>query len=265
MFIAVMAMLAFSRTAGAQSVGMVPAEIRDTFKPAQPIQTDLIVSNDGAAEISMRTTVTDLWYDAQTNERQFPAAGTTARSASSWIEVVPRTFTVPAHGSAKVKVIITPPLEAHGGYYAVVFVESKPELTKSETSDGRAIYTNLRLGSLVSLTAAGTEEYKVVVSDAKLTPPGVDRDLKLEFQFTNASNTQLFPQAKIAILDEHKKIIARGDSEPKRFLPDQKDAMAVSWNGTLKPGNYTAILTLLYADKVYTEEYPFTVSAAIRD
>jgi hypothetical protein len=240
-------------------LGMVPAEIRAAFKPGQPIQSDLSVSNEGPTELSMRTTITDLWYDEKTNEKQFPPPGSTPRSAGGWIEVVPRTFTVPARGTAKVKIIITPPLEAKGGYYAVVFVESKPELAQAQTAERQAIFANIRLGALVLLSADGTEEYKIEIGGAKLTPPAVNQDLKLEFELTNQGNTHIFPQAKLGILNDQKQLVARAENEPRRFFPGQKDTMAVTWSSTLKPGSYTALLTLLYSNKVYTQEFPFTV------
>ena len=53
------------------------------------------------------------------------------------------------------------------------------------------------------------------------------------------------------------------DAEAKRFLPGQKDRLSVTWTGVLAPGNYSAILTVLYGeDKNYTQEFPFTVTGA---
>jgi len=110
----------------AQSLGLAPAEIRSTFKPQQVLQFDLNVSNDGDTPIPMRASVMDLWFDQKTNEKVFGAPGTSPHSAANWVAFVPPTFTVPAHGTGKVKVVITPPAEAAGGSYAVLFVESNP-------------------------------------------------------------------------------------------------------------------------------------------
>jgi P pilus assembly chaperone PapD len=246
-------------TANAQSLGLVPAEIRTSFQPGQSTETELTVSNDGTTEMLMRATVSDFWYDENTNEKRFSPPGTSPRSASSWIEVVPRSFVVPPNGTAKVKVLITPPQDASGGYYSVIFVESKPELAQAETAERRAIYANIRLGTLVLLGANGTEQYGVEVKDAKLIPPTATQDLKIEFQLTNTGNTHLFPQAKLAIINDKKQIAARAQKEPQRFFPGQKDTLSFGWNGTLAPGAYTAILTLLYANKLYTQEFPFVI------
>jgi hypothetical protein len=46
----------------------------------------------------------------------------------------------------------------------------------------------------------------------------------------------------------------------KRFLPGQKDAMNVEWNGELSVGDYTAVLSLLYGGThVETRQIAFTV------
>ena len=257
---AVLAML-FAGNAMGQSLGLAPAEVKATFLPGQPIQFEVGVSNDGPNPVVMRATVSDLWYNEK-NEKIFGPPGTLPHSASNWIELLPRNFTVAAHGTSKVKVTITPPVDVEGGYYAVLFLESKPELVREATAQSKALYANIRLGSIILLTAAKTERESVAVSDATLSPPAANRNLNLKFLMNNNSNTHLFPQPKLAILDATNKLVARAEAESKRFLPGQKDWIEVPWAGSLPPGNYKAILTLLYGqDKLYTEEFPFAVTS----
>ena len=166
----------------AQSLGLTPAEIRATFKPQQVLQFELNVSNSGDTPIPMRANVMDLWYDPNTNEKVFGAPGLSPHSASNWIAFVPPTFTVPAHGTGKLKVVITPPAEAIGGSYAVLFVESKPELARSGGPDAKPIYANMRLGALILLTAGGTEDYRIEVDRAKLDPAGREQKSRTDLQ-----------------------------------------------------------------------------------
>jgi len=245
--------------AGAQSLALAPAEVQYSFKPGQPFQFDLSVSNNGDSPTVMQVSVTDLWYNDK-NEKLFGPPGSSPRSAANWIECVPRRFIAPAHGTGKVRVVITPPFQVSGGYYAVVFVESKPELVQAATAERKAVYTNIRLGSLILLSAEKTEDYRLDVSDVQLTPPLENRALKVEFLASNQGNTHVFPNARIAILNSQHELIAKTESESKRFLPQQKDRLAVGWAGTLPPGSYTAILSVVYGqDKIYTQELPFTV------
>ncbi len=247
-------------TALGQSLGLAPAEVQATFLPGQPFEFEVGVSNDGPNPVAMKASVMDFWYNPQ-NEKVFAPAGSLPRSASNWIEFVPRNFTVPAHGTATVKVTVTPPIGTAGGYYAVLFLESKPELVREASPQSKALYANVRLGSLLLLTAAQTEQERIQVSDAVLSSPAENRNLNLKFLLSNDSNTHLFPQPRLAVLDANNKVVARAESDAKRFLPGQKDWIEVPWAGALPPGNYKAILTLLYGrNKLYTQEFPFAVS-----
>ena len=245
--------------ASAQSLALAPAEVQYEFKPGQSFQFELCVSNDGGAPAVMQVSVTDLWYNDK-NEKLFGSPGSSPRSAANWIEFVPRQFIAPAHGTGKVKVVVTPPLQASGGYYAVVFVESKPQLVQAAAEGKKAVFTNIRLGSLILLSAENTEDYRVDVSDVQFTPPSASRSMKIDFLVSNRGNTHVFPEARVAILNSQHALIAKTESEIKRFLPQQSDRLSVDWAGTLPPGNYSAILSVVYGEgKVYTREIPFTV------
>src|SRR5499433_2819543 len=139
-----------SRFAAAQSLGLAPGEVREKFKPGMPFEISLATSNDGATPVEMSVEIADFWYNEK-NEKVFPAPGTAPRSAANWIQFVPERFEVPAHGAQKMKAIVTPPSDAKGGYYATLFVMSKPQLAFDKTKDGRQVYTNMRLGCLVLL------------------------------------------------------------------------------------------------------------------
>lgn len=160
------------------------------------------------------------------------------------------------------KAIVTPPADARGGYYAVLFIESKPVATNKKTDDGKRVFTNMRLGCLVLLTAKNTEAYNVTLNDLKLVPPSDSQGLRLTFSLDNESNTHVFPQAKLAILNPAHKLVAKAESDVKRLLPGQKDSMRVEWNGELQQGSYTAVLSLVYAGThVETRQIAFTIPA----
>ena len=247
--------------AGAQSLALAPAEVRATFEGGQPLRFDVTVSNEGNTPAVMRSSVMDLWYNEK-GEKVFGVPGSQPRSAADWIEFVPRDFTVPPQSSGKVSVVVTPPVEASGGYYAVLFVESKPELAQAATPESRAVYASMRLGVLVLLSAAGSETYGIEVGEPQFTPPTASQDLTLQLPLVNKSNTHIFPQPKLAILSTRaRRLVARTEGEAKRFFPDQKDTLGLKWNGSLPPGDYLAIVTVVYGrDQVYTRELPFTMT-----
>src|SRR5437660_4557831 len=151
---------AASNCAFSQSLALAPAQIIEDFKPGVPFEYSLALENKGNEAVELHVQITDFWYNAK-NEKIFNAPGTSPRSAANWIQFVPEKFEVPAGGSQKMKAIITPPVDARGGYYAVLFVESKPIPSDKTGEDGRKIFTNMRIGCLVLLTAKDSETYNV--------------------------------------------------------------------------------------------------------
>jgi len=245
--------------ARAQSLGLAPAQVVEKFKPGVPFEFDLSTVNSGETPVDMHVEITDFWYDEK-NEKVFSSPGTSPRSAANWIQFVPDHFEVAAHGSQKMKAIITPPADARGGYYAVLFVQSKPQLSFPK-GDGKGVSTSMRIGCLVLLRAESTEEYKIELSNVKLTPPAEAHGLSVDFDLLNASNTHVFPVARVAVLDSSRKLVAKAESVEKRFLPGQKNSMHVEWAGKLPAGNYTALLTVAYGeDRIETQQIAFSVA-----
>jgi hypothetical protein len=245
---------------GQTTIGLAPGMVAQEFQPGKTFEAEFAVSNGTDAPMAMRGYVKDWWYN-ENNEKLFEPPSSTPQSAANWIEVVPRFFTVPPKSSFRFKIVVTPPVNATpGGHYAAVFVESKPELTQAATADHKAVFTNIRLGALIMLTTANTAKYDINLLDALLTPPTSSHNLKVDVLLENKSNTQIFPQAQLAVLNEKNEVVAKAEGETKRFLPQQKDHVSVTWDGSLPPGDYNAILTLIYGDgKVRTQDFKFKV------
>jgi hypothetical protein len=254
-------LLAAAFSAHAQSVGIAPAQVVQDFKPGVPFEIELAAVNRSSAAIQMNVEITDFWYDDK-NEKTFATPGTSPRSAANWIQFVPEHFEIPAMGTQKMKAIVTPPADAKGGYYAVLFVESQPLQTNDKTPDGKTIFTKVRVGSLVLLTAKDTATYTIDVSNIKLVPPAANQGLDLGFDIANTGNTHVFPIGRLAVLDSNRKLVAKAEGEMVRLLPGQKNNMHVTWAGELPAGDYTAVLTLAYGpDRIETRQQPFTVGA----
>jgi len=246
-----------------QSLGLAPAQIVQKFKPGVPFELALSTVNNGETPVEMNVEITDFWYNEK-NEKVFSSPGTSPRSAANWIQFVPEHFTVAAHSTQKMKAIVTPPSDADGGYYAVLFVESKPQLSFDKTNDGKTVFTNMRLGCLVLLETEKTAQYKIELSHLKLTPPSTNQGLDLAFDLLNSGNTHVFPLARLAILDDQQKLVAKAESDAKRFLPGQKDSMHVGWAGDLPSGQYSAVLTISYGDdRIETQVLPMTIPASV--
>jgi hypothetical protein len=245
----------------AQSLGLAPAQVVQKFKPGVPFQFELSTANEGNDAVEMHVQITDFWYNEK-NEKVFSSPGSGLRSAANWIQFVPEQFAVPAHGRQKMKAIVSPPSDARGGYYAVLFVESKPQPSFNKSNEAKTVFTNIRIGCLVLLSAENTEEFKIELNNMKLTPPTGSQSLEVNFDLLNESNTHVFSLARLAVLNTDRKLVAKAESEMKRFLPGQKDSMHVSWPGSLPVGHYDAVLSVAYGeDRVETQEIPFDITA----
>lgn len=255
----IVCLAALAGHARAQSLGLAPAQVVEDFKPGVPFEFDLSTVNSGDAPVDMQVEITDFWYDEK-NEKVFSSPGTSPRSAANWIQFVPDHFEVAAHGTQKMKAIITPPADAKGGYYAVLFVRSKPQLSFPK-ANGEGVSTSMRIGCLVLLRAEKTAEYKIELSNVKVASPADAHGLTVDFDLLNAGNAHVFPLARVAVLDTNRKMVAKAESEAKRFLPGQKNSIHVEWAGKLPAGNYTALLTVAYGeDLIETRQITFNVA-----
>lgn len=252
--------LTLAKPALAQSLGLAPAQIKADFKPGVSFEQEFSIANNGTEAVELRAYITDFWYNDQ-NEQLFNVPGTSPRSAANWVQFVTERFEVPARGWKTMKMIVTPPSDARGSYYAVAFVESKPIATAGSVG-GKRIFANMRIGCLVLLTAINSERYNLNLGDVKLTPSKSD-GLKLSFLVDNESNTDVSPRVRLAILDSDRKLVGKADVQTKRFLPGQKDSIDVDWSGDLPAGHYTAMLLLTYGrDLVESRSIAFSVPYA---
>ncbi len=81
------------------------------------------------------------------------------------------------------------------------------------------MFANIRLGSLILLSAEKTEKLPSELSDAQLTPPNANQALKLDFLLSNNGNTHIFPQSKLAILNSRHELAGKAEGAIQRFFP----------------------------------------------
>jgi len=253
--------VALSGAASAQGIGLSPAIINQKFKPGETFTTTISVMNGGSQPAVLKTMTSDLWFNPEDNERTILPPGTHPRSASNWVEFVPGNVIVPANGTVQIKLVVTPRKDVEGGYYSILFFETRPELTASQGS--QSVFTNFRIGALLLLTAQGTEKYQVSIYEYELTPPDATHKLHVQFVVDNQSNTHIYPRVQLVVLDSKKTLLGKTDGDMKRFMPGQKNVYSVDYPGELKNGSYTAVLTIIHeGGEVITREIPFQVTGA---
>ena len=205
----------------------------------------------------MRTSVTDLWY-SESNEKTFGPAGWSPHCGPRLDQFVPRVATLDARASAKLTQFVAPPAVVRGGYYAVVFVESKPELATRD--DGaQPVYTNIRLGALILLTAEGTEKYDVHLRQSVLAPPTAAENLKLASgsRTTATRTSSRRPRSPSSAA----KAAGREGRRAREAIPSRAVRHDdVDLERQAAAGDYEGVLTVVYGGtRVETRSLPFSV------
>jgi uncharacterized membrane protein len=190
-----------------------------------------------------------MWFDEQ-NLRITTLAGTQPRSASVWIQFSPSEIIAEPHTSVVVKATITVPQNATGSFYTVPVFEAapatKPIIVMVANSTNATASIGLRLRALVMLTTETGAEYNVEIMDAQVSPPTASSEMELSLDLRNRGNAHAKVRGAYAIIDSTGKLAGRGSIDEKRFLPTQRNTIKSKWSGDLKPGDYTAIVTLSY-------------------
>ena len=249
------------------SVSITPASIDTTIKAGSSYTQDFSLTNNTNERLRVRTSAADMWFDEK-NVRTTTPAGTQPHSASVWIQFSPSEIIAEPHTSVIVKAIITVPRDATGSFYTVPVFEAmpveRPVMVTVANAFNAAATIGLRFRALIMLTTEIGAEYNVEIMGAKIVPPTPSSELELSLDLRNRGNAHAKVRGNYAIVDSAGKLVGRGSIEEKRFLPTQRNFINSKWSGDLKPGDYTAIVTLSY-DRVGLEptsllqEIPFRV------
>jgi hypothetical protein len=266
-FIAVSLLICAASVAAQSSVSVTPASIDTEVKAGASYTQKFTFTNGTNERLKVRTYGGDMWYDEQ-NKRINGPAGTLPRSASLWIQFTPSEIIVEPYASAIIQTVITVPQTAVGSFYATpIFEAVRAELPTiqlvSQTSVARASI-GVRFRVLIMLTTETGSEYNVEIMGGNIKPPTATSELDLTLDMRNRGNAHAKIRGAFAILDSAGKLAGRGTIDEKKLLPTQRKSMTSKWSGELKPGDYTALVTLSYnrvgADPTsMMHEIPFTV------
>lgn len=252
------------------SVAITPASIDRNVEPGASHTQNFSVVNNTNERLKVRMSVQDVWIDEQ-NKRIEGRPGTLPRSASLWVQFTPAEFIAEPFSTGKVKAVITVPSSAAGSFYTVPVFEIASAATPvfqtvSATAITASASIGLRFRGIMMLTTGTGSEYNVEIMGGNITPPTATSELDLTLDMRNRGNAHAKVRGAFAILDSAGKLAGRGAIDEKKLLPTQRKATTAKWSGELKPGDYTAVVTLSYnrvgsTTTSLAHEIPFTVKA----
>lgn len=228
-----------------QSLGLIPAMVDASVKRGLTYTQNFTIANNTVTKLRFRCSTGDFWYDDH-NGRVFGRPGTLPRSASLWVQFAPEEVIIEPHTTATVRAVISVPKDASGGYYTIPFFEGEPADLPTDTNRKAASNVAVRLGGLLMLATEGASEYNVEVKGSKVLPPTASSELELQLDVHNSGTAHVRLHGRFAILDNGGKLVGHGLIEEKRYLPGQRDTVSALSGDDLKPGHYTAVITLTH-------------------
>lgn len=158
----------------------------------------------------------------------FPAAGTTEGSCANWVKLIPEEIDVPARKSVNVRINVSVPADAKGGYYGMLFFESSSTVTQG-------LNFNFRVGGLVDVSVTNTEERKASIANIAL-----NTSKQIEVAIFNDGNVLLRPKGKVKIFDARGKRVKQLDFNPQAWgvLPKSTRKFYADLDTPLAKGEY---------------------------
>lgn len=209
------------------------------------------LSNKGTETISVKSYAED-WLYAKDRSKEFKKPGSIERSCSQWISVFPGNFTIDPGEVKSIKYTITAPPNALGGYYSVIFFESR--VKESEETRNSNVVVAGRIGTIIY---AETEKGTVrngAINEYSVSLPDKNKSMSVSFNFKNDGNVILSPKGLVLITDNNSNLFGKFDINKFNILPGEVIPVKSAFNVSLGKGEYNIVTTL-----DFDGNYPLTV------
>ena len=258
--LAVAGLLLLPAVAGAlPEMAISPAVLELRAAPGQALTTEITVSNPGTVGYRVAVYAWDMWHDGRS--RRYGPPGTFPQSLAQRVAASPATFALAPGGKQQVQVTVDIPREAQGGQYAVIFFEMAPGAEGSAGQQGPTLAIAGRIGAsvIVDTATAGASVKLGRVEGVTVEAPTQTAPLRVSADVLNPTDTHLRPFAA-AIIMKDRTPVGRFTLPSVLLLPGQRGVLEGSWSGTLRPGNYTLLFTVVSSEgQGETLERPFSV------
>ncbi len=225
-----------------------PAVVDVRAAPGQAITTEITVANPGSVAYTVSVFAWDMWHDGK--ERRYAPPGTFPHSLAQRVAASPASFSLAAGAKQPVQVTIDVPVDAQGGQYAVLFFEMSTDAPEAaRTGQGPVLTIAGRIGAslIVDTDIAGAIVKVGKVEDVAIQPPTASMPLRIATKILNETQTHLRPFATAVILKDRAPV-GRFTLPSVLLLPGQRGVLEGEWTGTLGPGDYTLLLTVVSSD-----------------
>ncbi len=225
--------------ADAYAFSIEPGRVELVIPPGRQRGKTITVDNrDSDEPLHLRIYVTDVVF-LPDGTNDFPEPGATAWSCAKWVRLTPDEIDVPAKKTQTMRINVTVPVGAQGGYYGMLFFESG-------TRNAQGLNINFRVGGLIDVSVPGTEQRSAKIAHIALPGPK-----QVEVGIFNESNVLIRPKGKIKIMDARGKKIKQLDFNPRGWgiLPRSLRKLYTDMDQPLASGSYKVRIEVNYGTK----------------
>ncbi len=229
-------LLACADPAGAGvGLGLGLPRVEVTLLPGGSFTEAIPVQNRGTERARILTAVMDLSMDVQ-GRLDVVKAGSTPRSAASWIRVNPTVFELDPSETTLIRFTVTVPREVSGTYLAVILFRTRPEKLQGM---GAALSAEIGSTIIVHVSGQGVKRAGDLVG-LTVSPFRPGEPLEVVALFANEGNLLLRPKGMLTIRDARGTVIGQApiNEEEGAVLPLSRRAFRTLWRGNLPPGTY---------------------------
>jgi hypothetical protein len=230
----VIGLIALLTIAHAADIGVSPGRLELTIAAGEPFVTTISVLTSAGAEQQIAASIGD-WTIDPTGRTVFLPPGSTAASASTWIELDADDFILPPRSRRVVRLQIDVPADAglEGTYQTVLFFTVVPPPSEAR---GVGVVTTTRVGLIAYITIAGTER-----SGSELVDLYHSDDRTITAVILNTGNTVMRLGGEIQLRDEAGEVRHTIEVPDVPVLRESERELTFDLPDGLEPGFYVAL------------------------
>ncbi len=225
----------------------------------------VLTSTREKKEMHFRVYVTDFSLKKD-GSIEFFRAGTLKQSAAPLIEITPSEFVMKPGEMKQVKVKLSVPGPASGGYYAAIMVEPVRKIPPAPPEALMGIVRTWRMASIVELTVTGWKKPRAEIGiyELKVEPSSEGKGLTFTTTIENKGDVHVRGEGSLAITTREGRRLAELPLKAGRgtvFPESMRDFKAVL-EKELAPGEYFANAVFKYGNKRARAKMSFSVGEA---
>lgn len=230
-------MLGLISFAHASDVGLSPPRLELSGQPGQTVTETVTLFTSSRSQQQISAEMSDWTLDPE-GGLVFMPVGSTQHSASGWFALEATDFLIEAEGARSVRLSVTLPDDPglEGTYQGVVFFRVVPP---DSATAGVGVVTTTRIGLIVYITVAGTEQ-----GGSELIDVFQDDEASLTVVVANTGNTLMRLSGVVELRGEDGETKHRLDVGDLAVLRESERDITLSLGEDVDPGFYIALALL---------------------